>query len=128
MSTQKSNTGFTFIDNTDSPFIRHWTFLMRPPYNMTKLEMDLYSIMHDRQLLSRHNVQQGQTYWIDKNGKTFFYLEAEQIRKYLKIGKDTWLELKQSLINRGLLTFEERTGLSTCYYLETVDTMGYPLK
>jgi hypothetical protein len=113
----KSETGFSFVDNTDSDFIKYYTRMMKPPYNLSKEEMELYSIMHNRWTLSKYKAFDGDKRYLDESGDFFFTLERDQVVKFMGINKGKFPTLKKKLIEIGLLREVAKKSYTTKYYL-----------
>lgn len=113
----KSYTGFSFIDNTDSDFIKYYTRMMKPPFNLSKHEMELYSIMHNRWTLSKYKAFDGDKRYLDENGDFYFTLERDQVVKYIGVNKGKFPALKKKLVDLGLLREAVKRGHPTRYYL-----------
>jgi hypothetical protein len=110
-------TGFAFIDNTSSDFIKYYTRMMKPPFNLTKQEMELYSIMHNRWTLSKYKAFDGDKKYLDEKGDFFFTLERDQIVKYIGCRKTAFVDMKKRLIELGLIKEVVKKGYATKYYL-----------
>jgi hypothetical protein len=112
-----STTGFSFIDNTNSDFIKYYTRMMKPPFNLSKHEMELYSIMHNRWTLSKYKAFDGDTNYLDEKGDFYFTLERDQVIKFIGVNKGKFPTLKKKLIDLGLLKEVVKKGYATRYYL-----------
>lgn len=121
---EKSNTGFSFVDSTDTDFIKYYTRMMKPPYNLTKHEMELYSVMHNRWTLSKYKAFSGDKDYLDENGNFFFTLERDQIVKFMGINKGKFPTLKKRLIELKLLKEIPKRSYATKYYLKDYDDYG----
>ena len=70
----------------------------------------MYSILRDRQLLSNFKSKTND-YWIDENGKVFFYFDCKKLAKLLNISTSTVNRYKKELLKYKLL-YQMRQGIN----------------
>lgn len=74
--------------------------LQLPPFNLTKGELELYSIAKDMQSLSKKNSK----YFTTKNGEVFCIVSENVYNTYFKITNKTLQERREGLEEKGFIT------------------------